>query len=177
MSLLEILTGATLLVLIWYTVETYRLRKAAQAQVESGMMPMVVFQFCRVKQETHNGFQWENRPVVRNLGAGPAFNVSIRPVPVGDKAAEFEFPRMLAPAEEQFVAICGLRDKEAFDGGRVRTTRPFLTALQSCKDRTSTRGCITYTSAIGKTFATMFTILHDSSEVDAAVFFEGMKEI
>ena len=176
---LEILTAATLLVLIWYTIETYKLRKAAQAQVETATMPMVVFQSCTVEVEKPYGIGSGEvyRPLVRNLGTGPAFNVIIQPIQVADRVADFEFPRMLAPREEQFVAICGLIDAPTGGSGKIRDKRSFQGALQACKDRTSTKGVISYTSASGKRFQTIFTILHNSSEFDSFVLFDCMKEI
>src|SRR5665213_702779 len=64
-------TTLTLIALIWYTVETHHLRREAQRQNENSMMPIVVCQSVYV-QGQHAG---ASRPVIRNLGSGPAFNV------------------------------------------------------------------------------------------------------
>jgi hypothetical protein len=179
-SLLEILTAATLVVLIWYTIETYKLRKAAQAQVETSMMPMVVVMSSRVPATSGIG-EWY-RLVIRNLGAGPALNVNVQPIPVANRLAVFEFSRMLAPGEDACAMIGGLHD--VCDDGQgyinrrtISDSSSFRTALQACKDRTTTQGLITYTSASGKKFQTKFTILHDSSELDSFVLFNGMNGI
>ena len=180
MSLLEILTAATLLVLIWYTVETYRLRKAAQAQVESSTLPIVVFQSSKVAA-TAGWAEW-HRLVVRNLGTGPAFNIQFQPIPIGDRVADFQFSRMLAAGEEQSVAICGLRDERTCsDGQHIRgdfyDAESLQAVLQACKERTFTNGLITYSGASGKRFRSTFKIQHDSSNLDSLVYFDGADSI
>lgn len=77
--------GLTFLVLIWYTYETYRLRKAAQKQTaettkllgeaqrqnEVSVMPMLAVISEKLSPT-------EKRQIVLvNIGSGPAFNVSI----------------------------------------------------------------------------------------------------
>jgi hypothetical protein len=61
---------ATLLVLCIYTYLTHQLRKAAQRQNEISVMPMFT-----INQVSPNGL---NRPIViRNVGRGAAFNMSV----------------------------------------------------------------------------------------------------
>jgi hypothetical protein len=80
-----VLVGLTLVVLIWYTVETSRLRKAAQKQIEAtgkllaeaqrqneiAVMPM----FALYPEVMSDGRQ--RRIILENVGLGPAFNLSI----------------------------------------------------------------------------------------------------
>jgi hypothetical protein len=61
-------TTATLGVLIWYTIETYKLRKEAQKQNESAVLPIVVIE--EPSQDDPEAF------VIRNIGKGPAFQIS-----------------------------------------------------------------------------------------------------
>lgn len=62
-----VLTG---LVLIWYTIETQLLRKESQKQTEIQIRPFVIVEL-------------KNRKFfLKNIGQGPALNVSVRPVQV-----------------------------------------------------------------------------------------------
>ena len=61
----------TLVVLIWYTCETYRLRKAAQRQNEISVMPMLAV----VNESSPDRSSRE--AVLKSVGSGPAFNLSI----------------------------------------------------------------------------------------------------
>jgi hypothetical protein len=65
---------ATLIVLICYTVETYRLRQAAQRQTELPYMPIVVLEL-QSKRATPGQRMALEEPVLRNIGFGPAFDV------------------------------------------------------------------------------------------------------
>src|SRR5260370_39247063 len=99
-------TTATLIVLIWYTVETQRLRREAQRQNENSTMPIVMFQSVYVRGQNIT----VSRPVIRNLGSGPAFNVSVSPITLSGRTVTFEHPRTLAPGQEEYVAVSGTRE-------------------------------------------------------------------
>src|SRR5579863_4308624 len=75
---IAVVTTATLIVLIWYTVETHKLRVEAQRQNEHSIMPIVMLQSVFV-QGQHVGI---SRPAIRNLGSGPAFNVYVGPMQI-----------------------------------------------------------------------------------------------
>jgi hypothetical protein len=80
---------ATLCVLIWYTIETYKLRLAAQKQLESSNMPIIALEysgpFC--SDETGHSLL----PMfVCNCGTGPAFNVRLGNWRKGETARIFE---------------------------------------------------------------------------------------
>src|SRR6266478_4025758 len=81
-----VVTALTLIVLIWYTQETHKLRLEAQRQNENSSMPIVVLQSTNIGGHT----VINNCPVIRNLGSGPAFNVSIGSLSISEKPAAFE---------------------------------------------------------------------------------------
>jgi hypothetical protein len=63
----------TLAVIIWYSLETRRLRAITQEQLSRSYLPLVVVEF---KKEIHAG-DTIYIPAVRNIGFGPAFNIRI----------------------------------------------------------------------------------------------------
>ena len=108
-----------LIVLVWYTIETYKLRKAAQAQTaetanllreaqrqnvatlslvaaaqrqnEIGVMPILAIRIEPPQSRlTASGVSVNSYLVLRNEGAGPAFNVCIDPYSVGGRELAFD---------------------------------------------------------------------------------------
>jgi hypothetical protein len=75
--LLTVLTGCTLGILVWYTIETKKLRVAAEAQLETQTLPIVVLtsQDDPITQKT--------TIVVRNVGLGPALNAATARFTIG----------------------------------------------------------------------------------------------
>jgi hypothetical protein len=59
----------TLIVLVWYTIETHRLRVAAVRQYDVAITPIVMI--ATVQQARGEVL------AIRNVGYGPAFNISI----------------------------------------------------------------------------------------------------
>ena len=68
---LTVLTLLMLGVLVWYTIETARLRRAAQKQNSISLLPIVELSI----DACANTFK------IRNIGRGPAFNVAIQHLP------------------------------------------------------------------------------------------------
>lgn len=67
-------TTLTLIVLIWYTIETHKLRREARRQNEVSVMPMLA-----VLNDSPS--DRDNRRILLiNVGRGPAFNLSIDPL-------------------------------------------------------------------------------------------------
>jgi hypothetical protein len=69
-------TIATCLVVIWYTVETQKLRRLSERQIELLVRPVVIARY-----ETGNLY-------VRNIGQGSAFNVSIQNIELTDEVPQ-----------------------------------------------------------------------------------------
>jgi len=69
-------TVLTLAVLVWYTIETYKIRVEAQRQTSNDLMPVVVLEL-----RSDPGLMYH--PLgVRNIGRGPAFSISFSPGPL-----------------------------------------------------------------------------------------------
>jgi len=88
----------TLIVLIWYTVETYRLRLAAAKQLAVATTPILMI---APVQEPRGAV-----PAIRNVGNGPAFNISIETERLkGQAKLTFYHSDILAGNEVQTVHL------------------------------------------------------------------------
>jgi hypothetical protein len=166
----------TLGFLVWYTVETFWLRKAAQQQNEHSTMPIVSFQ---------SSYTVTGQPInvsllaIRNMGSGPAFNVEIKPLAIGDKSAFFKHARTLAPGELNAVEVAGLMDPATQDSfGQVsratmERTSDLMGYLERIQRAGQIHGEITYMSATGKRYRTRFTLDH-TLDYDSFIAFDGM---
>lgn len=76
-----ILSGLALIVVAYYTFETFQLRRAAQKQIEIQVMPM--FALYVYRQNNHR------RLMLKNVGLGTAFNLSINKPRWGKQSLEF----------------------------------------------------------------------------------------
>lgn len=87
------------LVLVFYTKETYLLRKVAELQTENTVRPLILFNIVSMNVPLGTPMQLEPLAVV-NVGAGPAFNVAINPLSGRDVQVAFATVR-LVPAQEK----------------------------------------------------------------------------
>ena len=118
---LTVLTVATLGVLILYTVETSRLRRAAQAQSvetasllkeaqvqnETALRPIVALniEHTLIGDDLHASSDTRTLHL-RNMGKGPAFNVTLTPLNGDhDVAYAFHHPDLLAEGETVLVHV------------------------------------------------------------------------
>jgi hypothetical protein len=102
----SVLTLATLLVLIWYTIETSRLRRTAERQNEDSLRPILSLEF-------NYQYSGQRKHIVlmkiKNLGKGPAFNIALTSVQGATDAKRFGLivKDLLAVGEMDTVAIQG----------------------------------------------------------------------
>src|SRR5258708_30630472 len=69
-------TPLTFLALIWYTIETSRLRKAAEKQLKIAEMPIVVLRLSSEDGPLGRPLSLSVE-IIRNVGNGPAFNINV----------------------------------------------------------------------------------------------------
>jgi hypothetical protein len=90
----------TLIVIIWYTIETSRLRKAAQDQTkETGKLlteaqkqnEVAVMPCLAISPARPSSADGQCTLVLKNVGTGPAFNVSIHACASSGKQLSFEY--------------------------------------------------------------------------------------
>ena len=74
-----LLVAITCLVLFYYTRETYRLRKATEAQIELQLRPYLIFERDELGYNEINGTFCPTgfRAILKNIGNGPALNIHI----------------------------------------------------------------------------------------------------
>lgn len=113
----------TLLVLIWYTYETYQLRRTAQEQTtkmagllreahrqnEVLVMPILAILVASPEELYSSEVVYGSanpKLVLRNVGTGPAFNVSIDKYAVEGRELQFEHgSHMLTPGEKRTLSF------------------------------------------------------------------------
>jgi hypothetical protein len=170
---LPFLTAATLGVLIWYTVETYRLRKSAQnqnvvsanlltearLQTEQALMPVLALAHGRTKMEGVSGANEMHIPVIRNFGPGPAFNIQTRPLESAATSITFQHPYSLAPGEEQPITIKMKRQGQTIP---IKTMYDLRSAFQQVSKPLELSTITTFTSASGQSYQTRQTFAIDA---------------
>jgi hypothetical protein len=180
----------TLCVLVWYTIETFRLRQAAQKQLETAqkqlehsVTPIVTFHSVRGDDRVMGTMIFKTSIlVIRNLGSGPAFNVEMKPLLLGDKTAVFIHTRTLAPDEASPVKIAGLLGPTTQDssgqvsGTMIEQTGQLRGYLGRLQDSGETHGEITYASASGRRYHTSFTMNH-TLDAESFVIFDSAKAV
>src|ERR1035437_5382712 len=92
--------------LVWYTIETKKLRISAQKQVTASekqnehlLLPILFFVQSKYNANTPETI------MIRNIGSGPAFNASTQPMPFGSLKMHFQHPGTIAAGEEHDVRV------------------------------------------------------------------------
>ena len=73
MNALWVQTGVlaiTAVIIVWYTIETSRMRKEIARQTSVSLRPVVVFEFCQ-------DAAYNRTLYAKNIGVGAAFNVTL----------------------------------------------------------------------------------------------------
>ena len=124
----------TLVVVLVYTVETYKLRRAAQAQTdetrrllkeakiqnERSILPVVTIEGARGIPVSEGANMPAFQTVISNLGSGPAFNISIDPLRGPGAAIRFEHTTALAPGDQQPIWMVVTEDGKQVTSGAYR---------------------------------------------------------
>lgn len=107
-SLLEVLqvvaTTATFFVLCIYTYLTVRLAKAAERQNEITLMP-IVYLYLESEQVDLASSPRIKRWLLRNIGSGPAFNISMTKLKVGERELEAKPLEILPARGEEMLQV------------------------------------------------------------------------
>lgn len=94
-------------VLALYTRETYLLRRATERQLEAASRPLLILVLCSTPRQLSSPMILEDL-LIRNIGTGPAFNISIDKL-IGDGVAvEFQLPNTAYIEEKESVGITPL---------------------------------------------------------------------
>jgi hypothetical protein len=68
--------------LVFYTIETRRLRKATEEQLDGGIKPVLLFEISSEDRQLSAAMNLTTFQL-KNIGTGPAFNVKVAPI-IGD---------------------------------------------------------------------------------------------
>jgi hypothetical protein len=147
---LAVLTLLTLCVLIWYTRETVRLRKAAEKTNSMAILPAVVLSVDEVATTF----------TIRNFGNGSAFNVAIKDVSGrGGASVKFKHPEMLAAGEGRPAVPELWRPRPEPSG---KTVNDLLVIRDELLSMCPIEVSLTYRSADGTDYQTEQLILKDT---------------
>jgi outer membrane cobalamin receptor len=109
----------TLGVLIWYTFETSKLRRIAEGQQRSSIMPII-------------NLELEQAPRVRNTGYGPAFNVEIQPIKGKEYEVGFNPVGMVTQNSVELVHSEGIQNGQPM--GKLTSTGHLAQYLEKLTD-------------------------------------------
>jgi len=121
----------TLGTIIWYTIETWRLRRTAQQQIRIALdqqrmsvQPVVILEFDRKLHKQQHGM-----PKVCNIGIGPAFNSKIRSIGSSQAEIRFEPIALLKPSAELDIEASVYRNGRYHQ--RLRDGKAFVDQLET----------------------------------------------
>lgn len=152
----------TLVVVAYYTYETYKLRREAQRQNELATTPMVML--SRKLDERGN-----RRLTLMNLGAGAAFNVHIDRIPAEQNVISFQECSALAAGAEEYVILFQTANGKTYLAGDDQFE--YLMRKGALPDAVSS--VITYESAGGKGYRTDFSLIYDREHDEVVPLYGG----
>jgi hypothetical protein len=138
----------TLIVLIWYTIETYKLRVAAVNQLGVAITPIVMIAPI---QEAKGAV-----PAIRNVGNGPAFNISIESGNIGEQSKLTFFHSDVLAGNELQVLHLTLQQPER--ERQMFTHDDIVTNIAQGHLPPTLPLTITYNGANGQGYTTMMAI-------------------
>src|SRR5579872_2318666 len=117
------------MVVVWYTVETARLRREAQKQNDHAVMPIVTLEGAMDLPCVEEGANMQScKVVVRNVGRGAGFNIAIEPLKGLGTVLRFHTVTTLAAGNRQPVMMSVVEDgKGAHSQAYGLVQRMFLT--------------------------------------------------
>lgn len=103
--------------LVWYTLETEKVRKAAESQAQAAhdqlraLGDQIRLTSEQLSQQIRpvltlawgGGVGSDTNVTVHNIGLGPAFNITVQDVPLGDGIVRFTTLSVLAPNQGSFL--------------------------------------------------------------------------
>jgi hypothetical protein len=164
----------TLLVLICYTIDTQRLRKAAERQNQISVMPIVVLRLSSGERRLGEPLSLSLQSL-RNVGNGPAFNISITTI-------------KNSPFEVRFnpVPILEARDTQALDytiwqdaatTGFSKMTVWLESVIEAGQLGSEMVVSVSYSDASGKQYFSNHVIQFDAAAKTVTTMFQDHREL
>jgi hypothetical protein len=152
-------TVLTLIVLIIYTRETYRLRKEAQAQTDQTIKPIVMLEGASDLPVIGEGANMPAfKAVLRNLGLGAAFNIEVEPLCGPNTKIEFRHTTSLAAGDRQPIWMRIWEDQRLADTVAYQSIQRMFHNHQLTSHAS---GVIRYSDVNGKRYRTVMTYHYD----------------
>jgi hypothetical protein len=161
-------------ILIWYTVETLRLRKAAQRQNEISIMPVLVLEFESGERALAGHMKLED-PQLRNIGNGPAFNIQVATIAGPDLEVRFDGVPVLDKAAGERLRFT------IWQGGKTtgfsRRTVLLASVITSGQLGAKTAVAATFNDSAGVRYRSGYVIRYDSTAKETTTAFVGQHKV
>jgi len=172
----QIQAGATVaatLVLIWYTIETQRLRRAAEKQNEISGMPIVALRLASGERRLGESLTLEFESL-RNIGNGPAFNIDVTPIQEAPFEVRFDPIRLLEPKDSQRLVYTVLQD--SLTSGFSKTSMWLESVIETGQLGSEMAIRVSYSDASGKRYRSDHVIQFDAVAMTITTVFKDHKE-
>lgn len=164
--------------LIWYTIETQKLRRAAEKQNEIGqlqnersILPIVLLEGTNIPvAEDANMPSFQT--AIHNLGSGSAFNILIEPLQGPKTTIRFEHTTALAAGDSQPVRMMVVED------GKQVASRAYQNICRMFHNRqlvTGSTGVIKYSDVNGTKYRTILAYNYDELTREVILKFDRME--
>lgn len=183
MSAYENFNAALLLltagVVFWYAIETHRLRKAAQSQLEVTHLPILTLRYGGVYSQKQDAYGSGRMPGVNvvNCGFGPAFDVQLADWVNGEVVCKFRpIPLLRAGEESGFVGeyfIEGEPFNDIAPDGRLLLAY-FLSQDENQSQPFRIHAEVTYKNAYARTYISKYLITFDRTDQTIFTLFQGL---
>ena len=162
LQVVTVVVGIVTVWLLWrYTVATQKLLREAQRQTEVSLMPIVVLATTTTQQGLSGPCL-----VVRNLGRGPAFNTTIRPLNDTDGITyRVQHRATIAAGEREGASL--YMDKTSLQGIDL------INILQRQAHDSPMQTSIAYKGVNGRSYETAHTISLTSDGKDLIIHFDN----
>ncbi len=172
-----ILTLITAAALIWYTIETSGLRRAtqkllkeAQIQNEHSIRPIVMLEPAN---DLHILEKGANMPavqtVIRNLGSGAAFNISVEPLRGPNTTIRFVHTMSLGAGQREPVSLVRTENSEQVVSGAYELIQRMFHNNELDE---GARSIVRYVNVNGKPYLTTLTYHYDRQSREITTRFE-----
>jgi hypothetical protein len=172
----QLQTGATVaatFVLIWYTIETHRLRRDAEKQNEISGMPIVALRLSsgerRLGEPLTLVFQ-----SLRNIGNEPAFNIDVTPIQRAPFEVRFESIHLLEPKDSLGLQYTILQD--AITSGLSKMSVWLESVIETGQLGSEMAISVSYSDASGKRYRSDHLVQFDAAAKTITTVFKGHKE-
>jgi hypothetical protein len=157
----------TFAALIWYTIETQRLRRAAERQNEIAGMPIIALRLSSGERKLGQPLSLASQSI-RNVGNGTAFNIEISTVQNRPFEIRFESTPLLEPKDNQLLDYTIWQD--AVTTGFSKRTVWLESIIESGQLGSDMPVDITYSDAAGKRYRSSHSVKYDAAKAVWTVF-------